>query len=175
MSPPADPSALGRLLRADAALSARLALPPGPLRWPALLLAHSGNSPLWLAGGAVAALWGDPFWRAVGVWAIMGTVAGGVAATILKFAFRRRRPGASFAGLYSHFDPHAFPSGHATRAGCVAVVLAPLLPAWVAALLAVWAVLVCLARVSLQVHYLLDVLVGLLVGALVGALLLALL
>jgi len=175
VSPPANPSPLDRLLRADAALSARLALPPGPLRWLALLLAHSGNSPLWLAGGTAAALWGDLFWRAAGVRVLAGTVAGGVAATILKFAFRRRRPGQSFAGLYSRLDQHAFPSGHATRAGCVTVVLASLLPGWAAALLAAWAGLVCLARVSLQVHYLLDVLVGLLVGGLVGALLLTLL
>jgi len=162
------PSSLERLLAADVSLSARLALPNGPLRWLALLVAHSGDSPLWLAGAAAALLWGDPAWQPVGVRALAATLVGGTGAILLKVLFRRRRPGESFAGLYSRLDRHAFPSGHATRAGCMVVTLSPLLPGWGAGLLAAWAVLVCLARVALQVHYLSDVTAGLALGGLLG-------
>jgi undecaprenyl-diphosphatase len=104
---------------------------------------------------------------------LIATIVGGGTASLLKWIFRRERPGASFAGLYARLDQHAFPSGHATRAGCVTAVLLPLLPPGGASLLVAWAGLVCLARVVLGVHYLMDVLVGLAVGGALGLLLLA--
>jgi undecaprenyl-diphosphatase len=138
------------------------------LRWLALGLAHSGDSPLWLVLGMVLFVWGQVVVRPAGARIVIATLVGGTVATLLKWAFRRERPGGSFAGLYARLDRHAFPSGHATRAGCVAASLLPLLPAWAAVALALWAVSVCLARVALRVHYLLDVAVGLLVGLLLG-------
>ncbi len=163
---------LRQLLQADAALSARLAVPPGPLRLLALLTAHSGDSPFWLAGAAAAIIWGHPHFQSLGLRALAATLLGSAVATLLKFLFRRSRPAASYAALYSKLDQHAFPSGHATRVGCVAVALAPALPIGLAGLLAAWVGAVCLARVALQVHYILDVAVGVAVGALLGALLL---
>jgi undecaprenyl-diphosphatase len=157
-----------RLLQTDAALSARLAVPAGPLRLLAFVVAHSGDSPLWLAAAAAALLWGGASWRPFGLRALAATLAGGAAATLLKLSFRRTRPGGPSAGLYSRLDRHAFPSGHAVRAGCMAVVLAALLPGWGDGLLAAWAGLVSLARVALQVHYLSDVVVGLVLGAGIG-------
>jgi undecaprenyl-diphosphatase len=144
-----------------------------PLRWIALVLAHSGDSPLWLAVGGGLLLWGGTAGSGAGRRILMATILGGGTAWLLKWVFRRQRPGASFAGLYARVDRHAFPSGHATRAGCVTVVLAPLLPPWGAGLLITWAGLVCLARVILGVHYLMDVLVGLAIGGALGLLLLA--
>lgn len=144
-----------------------------PLRWIALILAHSGDSPLWLAVAVGLLLWGGGMGSSAGRRILFATIVGGGTASLLKWVFRRERPGASFAGLYARMDQHAFPSGHATRAGCVTAVLAPLLPPWGAGLLVAWAGLVCLARVTLGVHYLMDVLVGLAVGGALGWLLLA--
>lgn len=177
MVPPSNSSRtfLQWLLQRDVILSARLhgrVANPGFLaglsRVVALLVAHSGDSPIWLAGALAAILWGRPPWPSFGRRALAATLVGGVVAMLLKWLFRRRRPGGPAGGLYTWLDRHAFPSGHATRAACVAVVLAPLLPAWGVGLLTVWSCLVSLARVALGVHYLLDVIVGLAVGLLSG-------
>lgn len=170
----ADGPNRGGVLTWDVAWSRRLASLRRirPLRWVALILAHSGDSPLWIAVAVGLLLWGGTTGSGVGRRILVATILGGGTATLLKLVFRRERPGASFAGLYARMDRHAFPSGHATRAGCVAAGLAPLLPAWGASLLIAWAILVCLARVILGVHYLMDVLVGLAVGGALGLLLL---
>jgi len=159
---------LARLLAVDAALSSRLGVSGGPWRIVALLLAHSGDSPLWLAGGGAAVLWGDPFGRAFGLRVLAANLTGGVAATLLKWLFRRGRPGGRRGLLYSRLDRLAFPSGHAARTACMAAALSPLLPCWGTTALTLWAVGVSLARVALQVHYLLDVLAGFLLGFLLG-------
>jgi undecaprenyl-diphosphatase len=171
-----DPPLLRRLLTADAELSLRLTVPSGPLRLMALIVAHSGDSPLWLVGAAAALILDEPAWRCFGVRVLAATLVGGITATLLKWIFRRGRPGESVAGLYSsRFDRHAFPSGHASRTGCMAVLLAPLLPGWGAGLLTIWAGLVSLARVALRAHYLSDVIAGLVLGALAGLALLTVL
>jgi membrane-associated phospholipid phosphatase len=176
---PASPERghFSRLLAWDVRCSARLAAigQTRPWRWFALLLAHSGDSPLWLAGGVAGLLWGGPVGRAAGLRIVVATLAGGVTATLAKWVFRRGRPAPSSGGLYLSLDRHAFPSGHATRAGCVVVSLALLLPGWETGLLAAWAGLVSLARVALGAHYLLDVAAGLLLGVLIGAILATLL
>ena len=173
---PDQASWLGRLLKCDTDLSARLEIPPGSLRLLALVVAHSGDSPLWGAAGVIAVLWGGEVGRLFGMRALIATIVAGVAASLLKLVFRRSRPSESFGALYSEaLDRHAFPSAHAARAGCVVVVLCPLLPIWGGGLMAVWAGAVCLARVALQVHYLLDVSVGLILGAALGVALLPIL
>lgn len=159
-----------RLVAHDEALSARLALPDeaGLLRGLVLAGARSGDSPLWLVGAAAALIWGGEAWWPFGWRVVAATLVAGTIATVLKWAFRRRRPPGENRGFYSRFDRHAFPSGHAARTACTAVLLVPLLPPWSAALLAVWAVLVGICRVALRVHYLSDIAGGLLIGALTG-------
>lgn len=158
-----------RLFRLDAQLSARLALRARLLRWLATFLAHTGDAAVWLAGAGTLYVTGEHFWRELAVRIITAMTAGGVASTALKWTFRRQRPPGPSAGLYFHLDRHALPSGHATRVACIMVVLSPLLPGWWAtALLGLWAALVSLSRVALQVHYLLDILVGMALGSLVG-------
>ena len=141
------------------------------MRLLALLAAHSGDSPLWLLGAIAAAVWGDAFWREVGWRALVGTLVAGAVTTALKWLFRRQRPPGEGRGFYTHFDRHAFPSGHAGRSACMVVLLLPLLPPWGFGLLP-WAALVGLARVALQVHFVSDILGGWVVGVSVGAALL---
>ncbi len=158
------------LLEFDARLSSRVrvAEKPGPFRTFAALLAHSGDSWFWAAGLIVIWLTGTPFWKR---WAVVvfGSIA--VLAVIVlavKFTVRRRRPEGEWGLIYRSTDPHSFPSGHAARAFLLAVVAAGLGPAWLAAALWVWAPLVALARVSMGVHYVSDILAGLALGIVMG-------
>ncbi|MCK4451539.1 MAG: phosphatase PAP2 family protein, partial [Anaerolineae bacterium] len=104
---------------------------------------------------------------------LIGTLVAGTATTALKWLFRRQRPPGKGLGFYTQFDRHAFPSGHASRCACLVVLLAPLLPLWSTTLFALWAGLVGLARVALQVHFLSDIVGGWAAGLLVGLALLA--
>jgi undecaprenyl-diphosphatase len=161
---------LYRLLVLDQRLSALCAIPGEMrlLRLLALAAAHSGDSPLWLTGAIAALLWGDAAWWGLSGRVLVGTLVAGAATTTLKWLFRRQRPPGDGLGFYSRFDRHAFPSGHAGRCACLAVLLAPLLSTWAVAPLALWVVLVGLARVALQVHFISDVVGGWGTGLLAG-------
>jgi undecaprenyl-diphosphatase len=154
----------------DRQASARLAIPGGArlLRMLALVAAHSGDSPLWLLGGVVALIWGNTAWHDFGMRVLVGTLVAGTATTVLKWIFRRQRPPGKGRGFYTRFDRHAFPSGHAGRSACLAVLLAPLLPPWGFVALAAWVGLVGLARVALEVHFASDIVGGWAVGVLAG-------
>ncbi|MDY6876271.1 MAG: phosphatase PAP2 family protein [Chloroflexota bacterium] len=167
---------LQRLLALDWRCSARLVIPHEArfLRLLALVVAHSGDSPLWLAGAAMTLVWGSTTWRDFGWRVLVGALVTGAATTALKWVFRRQRPPGEGLGFYTQYDRHAFPSGHAGRSACMVVLLTPLLPPWGTATIALWAGLVGLARVALEVHFISDIIGGWATGLLVGmALLLA--
>jgi undecaprenyl-diphosphatase len=161
---------LHKFVSLDREISARLAIlrEARSLRLLALIAAHSGDSPLWLIGAIVALIWGNGAWWGFGGRVLVGTLAAGVATTVLKWLFRRRRPPGDGLGFYSRFDRHAFPSGHAGRCACLAVLLAPLLPLWGIAPLASWVLMVGLARVALQVHFVSDIVGGWMAGLAIG-------
>jgi undecaprenyl-diphosphatase len=161
---------LHRPVALDHKLSARLAIPRQArfLRLLALIAAHSGDSPLWLGGALAAMIWGNVAWWGFGGRVLAGTLVAGSATTVLKWIFRRQRPPGDGMGFYSRFDRHAFPSGHAGRCACLAVLLVPLLPLRGIAPLVLWVALVGLARVALQVHFVSDVVGGWLAGLLIG-------
>jgi undecaprenyl-diphosphatase len=162
---------LQRLVALDHRLSLRLAIPSEArlLHAIALVLAHTGDSPLWLLATAITLIWGNAAWQGFGGRILVGILATGAATTILKWVFRRRRPPGESKGFYSRFDRHAFPSGHSGRCACVALLLSPLLPTWGWVPTALWVGLVGLTRVALQVHFISDVLGGWLAGVMVGA------
>jgi len=130
----------------------------------AILLAHSGDSPLWIVGLSLTLWLGSDRWRyEAGVDLIGVGVTAGVV-MLIKFAVRRPRPIGEWGQGYRRLDPHSFPSGHAARAAMLAVIAVALGPAWWAVALIVWAPLVGLARVAIGVHYLSDVAAGMLCG-----------
>jgi undecaprenyl-diphosphatase len=86
----------------------------------------------------------------------------------IKFLVRRERPQGEWGGIYRNTDPHSFPSGHAARSFLIAIIASAFGPAWLAALLWVWAPLVALARVAMGVHYLSDVVAGAVLGVIVA-------
>lgn len=159
-----------RLVEIDARLSARLRLAerPGLLRSLAAVLAHSGDSWFWLVG--LALLWwlGSPFWRSRAADLALGILVTALVVMTVKFSVRRRRPEGEWGKIYRSTDPHSFPSGHAARAFMLAVLALGLGPLWFGILLLVWAPLVALARASMGVHYLSDVVAGMAFGVVLG-------
>ncbi len=161
---------LRSILELDALLSnkMRVAEKPGALRSIAAFFAHSGDSWFWAA--ALVALWasGDSFWKK---WAVEQFVSISVLVVLvmsIKFLVRRRRPEGEWGGIYRNTDPHSFPSGHAARSFLIAVVATGLGPVGLAITLWIWAPLVALARVSMGVHYVSDVVAGAAFGIIVA-------
>jgi len=158
------------ILELDARLSDRLrvAEQPGLLRTLAVFFAHSGDS--WFWGLGLILLWrfGDSFWKQWALVQFAGIAVLAVTVMSIKFTVRRRRPEGEWGGIYRNTDPHSFPSGHAARSFLIAVLAAGLGPWWLALLLWIWAPLVSLARVSMGVHYVSDVVAGAALGIVVG-------
>jgi len=146
----------------------RVAERPGALRSLAAVLAHSGDSWFWWAG--LALLWwlGDAFWKPWALTVLISILALAALVLAVKFSIRRRRPEGEWGAIYRTTDPHSFPSGHAARAILIAILALGLGPAWLAAVLCLWAPLVALARVAMGLHYLSDILAGAVLGAAAG-------
>jgi undecaprenyl-diphosphatase len=132
------------------------------------VIAHTGDSVVWLAGTALAYALGQGDWVEGGRRVFLATSIGGLSVWALKQFFRRRRPTGEARGLYLSLDAHSFPSGHAGRGACCVVILTPLLSPPLHLGLLLWLGALCLARVALGIHYVLDVLVGSVVGGAIG-------
>lgn len=167
------PSGLGellnRLVALDSSLSARLTLTEeaGLRRTVAVLGAHLGDGPLWFVIAAIAFWLGDEATRHSVLLAAVAVIVAGGLTTALKFLMRRSRP-REMTGFYStRYDRYSFPSGHATRVACLAMVFSHQVPCWAVVFYAS-ALFVALCRVALGIHYISDVLVGLAIGTFVS-------
>ena len=161
---------LNRLAALDNSLSARLTLTKeaGLRRAVAVLGAHLGDGPLWLVIAVIAFWLGNEATRHFVLLAAATTVVAGTMTTGLKFLVRRGRP-QEMTGFYStRYDRYSFPSGHATRVACLAMVFSHRFPCWAVVFYAL-ALSVALCRVALGIHYVSDVLVGLTVGFLASS------
>lgn len=163
-------SFLQRIAAADLRLSQRLRVAerPGPLRAASILLAHSGDSPFWLAGLLLVVWQGPKEWQQAAKVYLIGIAATALVVLLLKYLVRRPRPAGEWGDGYRKIDPHSFPSGHAARGAMLAALAAFLGPPLWAVVLIVWALLVALSRVALGVHYLSDVVAGFACGAACG-------
>lgn len=157
---------IARLLELDAGVSQKIRLTEqtGILRRLAILLAHSGDSWFWLLGLALLYWLGSEAWKDLAVWLGASILATAAVVFIIKLAIRRQRPAGEWGAIYRKTDPHSFPSGHAARAALLATLVLASAAGWAGWLLAVWALLVILARVAMGLHYLSDVLAGALLG-----------
>jgi undecaprenyl-diphosphatase len=157
---------LTALLEKDTRISRRLRIAeqPGIKRTIAAILAHSGDSWFWFI--ALGLLWwyGTPYWKERAQILLISAFVTATLVTILKFTIRRRRPEGEWGKMYRVTDPHSFPSGHAARAILIGIVCTGIGPVWLGVILLVWGSLVGLARVTMGVHYLSDVVGGWLVG-----------
>jgi undecaprenyl-diphosphatase len=166
----------GRFLELDERLThkLRIAERPGWLRSMAAVLAHSGDSWLWLALLFVIWLLGNAFWKQLALILAVAILVTAALVMAVKFTIRRQRPEGEWGQMYRKTDPHSFPSGHAARAFLLAVLAVGLGPAWFGILIAVWAPLVTLSRVVMGLHYVSDILAGSLVGVVMGLVVLVL-
>ncbi|MEN6570259.1 MAG: phosphatase PAP2 family protein [Anaerolineaceae bacterium] len=140
----------------------------GWIKRAAAFVAHSGDS--WFNLIAVFILWlftRNP-WHSMAVLMAGTIVILAVMVLIVKFRIGRKRPEGEWGAIYRNTDPHSFPSGHAARTAMLAYLAFAYAPVWLGIVLSFWCVLVCLARVSLRVHYLSDILAGILVGIFAG-------
>jgi undecaprenyl-diphosphatase len=166
MSLPGRPGdRLNRLVALDNSLSARLTLnkETGLRRTVAALGAHLGDGLLWLVMAVIAFWLGDEATRHFVLLAVVAVIVAGGLTTVLKFLVRRGRP-REMNGFYStKYDRYSFPSGHATRVACLAMVFSHQFPRW-AVIFYASALFIALCRVALGIHYVSDVIVGLAIG-----------
>jgi undecaprenyl-diphosphatase len=132
------------------------------------VLAHSGDSIVWLAFLFLAIWQAPPPYAALALICLVGMVFTGLLVGILKIIFRRSRPQGEWGQLYRRTDPHSLPSGHTARSLAMAVITCLFGPLWLAIVLVVWSVLMGIARIGPGVHYLSDVIAGFLIGGASG-------
>ena len=159
------------LLKLDFALSDQIRERAGKNGWRRLatLLAHSGDSWVWAAGLGLVWLFSQGALHRYTAILEISVVLQALLVFAIKKLFGRKRPGGQDGTIYRQFDPHSFPSGHATRAALLAVLALSLGPAWFGWLITAWAPLVCLSRVMTGLHYLSDILGGVALGLVLGA------
>ena len=100
-----------------------------------------------------------------------GLVIDVVVITVLKLAFRRARPAHNqddMVGSVTSVDKFSFPSGHATRAAMLATffILNVSDSRKHVIYVTFWSICVCLSRVALGRHHMIDVMCGYIVGIL---------
>lgn len=167
---------LKQLLELDSRISARMRLnmDDGFLRRAAIFLAHSGDSWFWVAGLGIIWLFTRDTPHTLSAKFAIAIILQAILVLVIKFTIRRSRPEGDWGAIYRSTDPHSFPSGHAARAAMLAILAAQWISPLAGILLAVWAIFVGVARVSLGVHYLVDVIGGWLIGFAIASFVLAL-
>jgi membrane-associated phospholipid phosphatase len=157
---------VARLVSWDAAITAPLTLPEKSRTWRtlALLVAHSGDSPVWAA--IFAAVWflGDPMWRAIVILAVAGMVGIEIVVILVKMSVKRLRPAGTFGAIYRKTDPYSFPSGHAARAAMLIILSGLYCPPLIFAGALLWSPVMILSRIAIGIHYVLDIIAGLILG-----------
>jgi membrane-associated phospholipid phosphatase len=168
-----------RFLDLDETLSAPLrlaAMAPGPKRRAGevigLVIAHSGDSYVWLALCAAAWLLGDDTWKLRGLLGAAGLVAAQALVSLTKYIVRRPRPAGTAGKIYRKADPYSFPSGHGARASLLIILACSFGPPWLGVAVCLWSPVMLWSRVAIGIHYVLDICGGLLLGTGVGLLLL---
>ena len=131
----------------------------------------SGHGIPWFAGWlAYVWLWNSPSLYQMQVNFYLGLILDIVIVAIVKAITRRRRPKGNRSDMFAtvSVDKFSFPSGHATRACFIAhfftrvFVISPLFQF----LLLLWSAVVCVSRILLRRHHILDVGAGVFIGIL---------
>ncbi len=165
----------GKAHALDLALTAPLVLPPGAraARLVARALAHSGDMPVWIALLVAAWFLGDDAWKTRALVTAAGLGVVEVVVIGIKVLIRRKRPAGTDGMIYRKTDPFSFPSGHAARAVLLSLLAARLGPQAAFVAIVAWSPLMVLSRISIGIHYVLDVAAGALLGGVLTAVVLA--
>jgi len=132
------------------------------------VIAHSADSVVVIPCLFVLWWWHGFSWQSIVIPIVVGFVLSVLVTSVLKYAFRRRRPAGEWGAFYRKTDPHSFPSGHASRT--ITMTMIVMAGGWmlIGVALLLWTLLVGLSRIILGVHYLYDVLAGYLLGLGIG-------
>lgn len=158
---------INRLLRKDNAITQKWALTENMklASFFAKLVSLSCDSWYWMVALLAIWLFGRGPWRERAFLLALAIVFLAVGVLSIKYLVRRQRPEGEWGQIYRALDPHSFPSGHAARALCIALLAFFLGLGWVGFGLLIWAALVGWSRIALRLHFLVDVVVGWLLGA----------
>jgi membrane-associated phospholipid phosphatase len=126
-----------------------------------------GGLPIYLALIAVFFVLG---YVSMSVRLLIGLVLAYALTSSIRFIFFRQRPDKQkFKGLAQKIDASSFPSLHAMRAGCLAILLIVFFSNfWITVISIIAAVCVALVRVVQKRHFASDVIVGLIFGAIIA-------
>ncbi len=131
-------------------------------------IALTGNNLPWITTSLLFLAFGLMLTRLEMLTHILTVLLAGLFATIVKYLVRRKRPcGKATKQYVTKGDFYSFPSGHATRVACLAVLSVFLFPL-VSWLFIIWALGVGIARIVLKVHYVGDIIAGYIVGSIVA-------
>ncbi|KAK7788692.1 hypothetical protein R5R35_012457 [Gryllus longicercus] len=173
------PGALKKLLDYDVyvtnkfCLLANKCLPFRSLRTHYKMLEVSCHGIPWICGILASIwLWDSPDLHNMQINLLLGMFVDLLIIAVVKAYTRRRRPASNKSDMFVTVGPDkfSFPSGHASRACFVAhffIYLWPLSVIFVMPLMA-WSTAVCVSRVLLQRHHVLDVAAGAVLGHLEG-------
>ncbi|XP_040151558.1 phospholipid phosphatase 6 [Anopheles arabiensis] len=167
------PPALKKLLEWDVVMTKQFVsfmlnfVPLRSLRTHCKVLEYSCHGIAWLAGW-LAFCWmiDKPEWYQMQVNLFIGLLTDIVMVAVIKAATRRRRPAINDDPLCFGPDKFSFPSGHVSRGVFITtflIVLDPVTVVFWPPLLA-WTVALCISRLILYRHHILDVLGGILLG-----------
>ena len=134
----------------------------------ASFFAHSGDSWYWLVFLFLVWLFSRSVWHTYSAFLAGSILIQAVLVLGIKFIIKRSRPAGEWGAIYRNSDPHSFPSGHATRAAMLAVIVWGFHLTPLAIILTIWVLLVSFARVILGVHYLSDIFAGWVLGIIFG-------
>lgn len=131
----------------------------------ATAVAHSGDGWWCLAAIALLLVLGGPAGRSAAMALLVGFLTAALVVKLIKVTIRRERPPGDWGAAQRRRDPHAFPSGHATRTATLAVVAGATSGSLaLAGALGLWSLAVSTARVWLGVHHASDVVAGIVIG-----------
>nr|CAD7586884.1 unnamed protein product [Timema genevievae] len=175
------PGPLQKLLSADVYLTDKFCyfannfLPLRSLRVHYKLLEVSCHGIPWLCVWIGLIWWLDrPDLYSMQVNFLIGLLLDIVFVAVIKSLVRRRRPAANRPDMFATIGPDkfSFPSGHASRSVFVAYFFIHLWPLSILTIppLLAWVTSVCLSRILLRRHHLLDILCGVLLGLFEGVL-----
>ena len=134
------------------------------------LLAHSGDS--WYIEIVLFFIWifTDGLAHTVSAYLAGSVIIQALIVLSIKFMIKRERPQGAWGDIYRKTDPHSFPSGHAARAFMLAILSFGFNLPFMGWIILIWGISLSLARVSLGVHFLIDIIAGWGIGILLGML-----
>lgn len=134
-------------------------------------LEFSGHGLLWLSGW-LAFIWisNNTNLHQMQVNLMIGLMFDILTVAILKAITRRRRPSKNENSFQIGPDKYSFPSGHASRASFITYFFLNIYPisSILKLLFFAWATLICLSRILLRKHHLLDIICGIFLGIIEG-------